>query len=383
MSVHRIGIVVGEHSGEKLAIDLIKNIRARVPGVEVYGVIGKELRDMGCVAITPMETISVMGFVEPLLNIRRLLKFRKWVVDYFLQDPPDLFIGIDSPEFNLYVEGKLKSAGIPTVHYVSPSVWAWRQGRVKTIQNSVDLMLTLFPFEKKFYDNNAVDSCFVGHPAADKIPLEVDSKTYRKLLGLGEVDDKTVLAILPGSRNSEIKHNLDVYIQSANLLNEELKKLYVLFPCVSEDHQSFIEERLKENSVNFPYKILVGASWQVMGACDIALVTSGTATLEVMLHKKPMVIAYKTNWLNYNIAKRMLKVKHIGLPNLIAGDSLVKELIQDDATPENICRDIKKLLAGKNQEQVQEKFLGMHKSLKKDASKQAAGEIISMLGWEY
>ena len=381
MGLLKIGIVVGERSGEKLAVDLIKSIRKSIPNVEVYGVMGKELRDLGCVAIAPMETISVMGFVEPLLNLRKLIKFRRWVVEFFIQDPPDVFIGIDAPAFNLYVEDKLHKQGIPTIHYVSPSVWAWKKYRIKTIKSSVDLMLTLFPFEKKFYDQHQVDSIFVGHPAADKIPLEIDTKRYRDRLNIPH--NKTVLAMLPGSRNGEIKSHLNVYLDAASLLLKEINNLHVIIPCVSDNHKTIIEQGISELELGFSCDVLMDSSWDVLGACDFAIVTSGTASLELMLHKKPMVIAYRTHWLNYQIAKKLVTISHIGLPNLIAGEGLIVELIQDEVTAENIYFNLKALLNADTKSKVLEnKFIDMHKQLRQDASKKAASAILSMLGLE-
>ena len=378
----KIGIVVGEHSGEKLAVALVKEIKAKFPGAEIYGVVGKELTDLGCQAIAPMSKIAIMGFIEPLMRLPELIKLRSWVAEYFLVEPPDVFIGVDAPDFNLYIETKLRQAGIPTVHYVSPSVWAWRQGRIKTIVKAVDLMLTLYPFETKFYDKFNVASRFVGHPAADQIPLIIETQAARDRLGISS--DKVVLGILPGSRAAEINEHLAIYLLAAEKLWHDDSNIIALVPAVDEKIATLIDETIAMHKhLQVPIKVITEDSWGVMSACDFAIVTSGTATLELMLHKKPMVIAYKMHWFNYYIAKLLVKVKNIGLPNLVAESNIVVELIQKEVTPALLYKEV--TLLKQNHEQcnsLKDKFLQLHKLLKQDASKQAARAIFTMLSLE-
>ncbi len=365
----RIGIVVGEVSGDKLAAQLISELQKQHRDLEVFGIIGPELATLGCNPLFPMEKLEVMGFIEPLLRLYSLIKIRRWLLKYFLAEPPDLFIGVDAPDFNLGLEKKLRAAGIPTVHYVSPTVWAWRQGRVKLIKQAVDLMLSIFPFEEDFFKKHNVPVKFIGHPAADQIPLETD--------GGGS---KTI-AILPGSRNSEIKNHAALYLATAKICYTRDPELLFTIPVVKEQHKKQIEELQEKIAPELPLTISVGQSGTVIEAADIVLVTSGTATLEVMLYKKPMVVAYKTNWITYQIIKRLIKVPYISQPNLIANKLLVKEFIQSDATKENLSDELSDLINCSVYRNAQvSTFAELHKKLRKNASITAAEAINELLG---
>lgn len=375
----KVGIVVGEASGDQLGACLISELKKIDNDIEIEGIIGRNLIDQGCEQLYPMEKLAVMGLIEPIKRLPELYKMRKWLENYFISDPPDLFIGIDAPDFNLGLEKKLRDSGIPTVHYVSPSVWAWRQGRIKKIKKAVDLMLTLLPFEEEIYKKNSIPVKFVGHPAADRIPLHSDNNKERQELGYKEND--VLIALLPGSRNSEIKNMAEVYLRAAAICTLVQPSLKFIIPVVSLEHKLEIEYIKEKYELNIDLQILEGKAYQAMLACDLALVTSGTATLELMLYKKPMIIAYKTNYITYKVVKFLLKVPFIGLPNLIANKSIVKEFIQHEAVPEKLSKEILNLLGSNNlrNEQIN-KFHEMHILLKQQASTQAALAIADLVG---
>ena len=334
---------------------------------------------LGAKALFPLEKLSVMGFIEPLMRLPELFAIRRWLVQYFIDEPPDLFIGVDAPDFNLGLAKKLKRAGIPTVHYGSPSVWAWRQGRLKTIKQAVDLMLTLFPFEPPYYSKQNIPVKFVGHPAADKISQDIDSTAAKVKLGLQAKD--VVLAIMPGSRAGELKHLAKLYLQTAILCRAVYPQLKLVLPVVSVQQQVYIQKILATMPADLQVQIIVGDSFAAMAASDLVLVTSGTATLEVMLHTRPMVIAYKTNWLTYAIVKRLIKVPYIGLPNLLAGKKIVAEFIQQQATPRALSHALLELLASPQKRQAQiADFTQLHAVLRQNASANAASAIGEMLG---
>ena len=387
----RIGIVVGEASGDNLAASLISELKNIYPNLEIEGIVGPKLMALGGKTLFPMASLSVMGLIEPLARLPELFKIRRWLVNYFIEEPPDLFIGIDAPDFNLGLEKQLKKSGIPTVHYVSPSVWAWRESRLRAIKKAVDLMLTLFPFEEVYYQRHNIPVKFVGHPAADQILIKIDTIAAKLKLGFKKTDK--IIALMPGSRKGELKHLAKLYLQVAKLCLNVYPDLKFVMPLVSLDHQAYINElqaELREelqkmqheepqNTVNV--QTLVGMAYDVVAASDIVLVTSGTATLEVMLHKKPMVIAYKTGMLTYEIIKRLIKVSFIGLPNLLANAPIVPELIQSKATPELLSKELLALLDSEEKRQKQiYSFSELHSILRKGASVEAARAIVDMLG---
>lgn len=374
----RIVVVVGEPSGDRLGAQLVEELRKTDPNLEVEGVIGSDMINAGCLQLHSMDTLAVMGLVEPIMNLRSILRLRSWLINYILKEPPDLFIGIDAPDFNLGIEKKLRAAGIQTVHYVSPSVWAWRQGRIKTIQKSVDLMLTLFPFEEKFYKENNVPVCYTGHPTADRIPYVTD-----RILGkadLGYLPEDQVVAVLPGSRNSEMKHMTPLYLQTIKLCLHRAPNLKFVMPLVQPAYAIYVEFWRKKIIPEVEIKYVVKNSFAAMRAADFALVTSGTATLEVMLHKIPMVVAYKTDWISYQIVKRLIKVKYISLPNLLANAPIVHEYIQTKATPESLAQALLALIDSVAlQYQQVDKFNQLHKLLAQNASVTAAKAVNSLL----
>ena len=373
----RLGIVVGEISGDNLGAQLIAALKDIYTNIKIEGIVGPKLMKLGCEQLFPMDRLAVMGFIEPLCRLPELIKMRHWLIRYFIEEPPDLFIGIDAPEFNLGLEKHIRRVGIPVVHYVSPSVWAWRRSRIRTIKEAVDLMLTLFPFEENFYKEYDVPVKFVGHPLADVIPFVIDPDVAKAKLGYRSTE--RIVALLPGSRNAELKHLAKLYLQAAALCYKINPQLKFIIPLVSLAHKSYIDELLKDFTL--PVTTLVGNTYDVIAASEVVLVTSGTATLEVMLHKKPMVIAYKTNMITYEIVKRLVKVSYIGLPNLLADAPVATELIQKKITPERLSQKLLELLNSQEKQQTQiEKFKELHFTLKKNASKEAALAIANMLG---
>jgi lipid-A-disaccharide synthase len=359
----RIGIVAGEASGDFLGARLITSLRALHPNLEVVGLGGPAMIAAGCQSLGEMELLSVMGFVEPLLRLPSLIKLRRRLLQYFLKNPPDVFIGIDSPDFNLGLEVKLKAAGIRVVHYVSPSVWAWRQSRIYKIKKAVDLMLTLFPFEVPFYEKHLIPVQHAGHPLAEQIPLYPDKLAARRALGIKE--DAIYVALLPGSRQQELKHVSSVMLESAQLLLKQQPNIEFLTSHLSDKRYKQFHTAFEEIAPQLPLKFYKNRSREILTAADVVIVTAGTATLEAMLHKKPMVIIYKMTWLTHQLAKLLVKTPYIGLPNLLAGELIVPELIQEKAESqlitESVLQYIREPLKVKK---VEEKFLELHQELK-------------------
>lgn len=374
----KIGIVVGEISGDNLAVSLIRSLKHYYPNLIFEGILGPELVKEGGQLLYPMERLAVMGLIEPLGRLPELLRIRRKLTKHFIKNPPDLFIGVDAPDFNLSLEKKLKSQGILTVHYVSPSVWAWRQGRIKLIKKAVDLMLTLFPFEQDFYLQHKVSVCFTGHPLADSIAVDQDTKAAKRTLNLEE--HKPVVLLLPGSRQHELKYLAKTFLLTAMICQQQKPDLQWVTAVVSESHKmQFL--RLKQTiAPHLSITIVVANSHLAMQAADVALVTSGTATLEVMLHKKPLVVAYRMHPLTYQIAKRLVKVPYIALPNLLAAERLAPEYIQEQATPELLSKALLNYLApGFDKALLVKRFKELHLLLKKDASAAAAKAITDLI----
>lgn len=371
-------MVAGEASGDLLGAKLIQGLQARIPNLIVEGVGGPAMIAAGCKSLYDIERLSVMGFIEPLLRLPDLLKLRRDLLKDFLRFKPDVFIGIDAPDFNLGLEAKLKTRGIPTVHYVSPSVWAWRQNRIHKIAKAVNLMLTLFPFEAAFYEKHQVPVHYVGHPLAEMIPLHPDKMAARRRLGIPE--NACYVALLPGSRKQELHHLGKTYLDTAKLLWQEKPDLRFLTSSVNEvRHRAFYAE-YQQCAPDLPLTFFTGLSHDVMEAVDVILVTSGTATLEAMLYKKPMVIAYRMSPMMYLLARKLVKIPHVGLPNIIAGTLLVPELIQEEAKPETISAFILDYLSHPEKvAHLQNTFLGMHESLRMDSVNQACDAILNLV----
>jgi lipid-A-disaccharide synthase len=369
----RIALVAGEASGDILGAGLMRALKAQHPAVEFIGVGGPLMQAEGLTSYFPMERLSVMGLVEVLGRLRELLARRKLLIQTLIEEKPDVFIGIDAPDFTLNIELKLRQAGIKTVHYVSPSVWAWRQKRVLKIREGCDLMLTLLPFEAKFYEEKGVPVRFVGHTLADTIPLQADRAAARAELGLA---DGPLVALMPGSRGGEVGRLGALFFDAAERLMALKPGVRFVLPCASPQRRVQIEALLEER--NLPLTLLDGQSHLALAACDAVLIASGTATLEALLYKRPMVVAYRLAPLTFWILKRMVKSPYISLPNLLAQRLLVPELLQDDATPEALAQTVLPLIDG-GEEQTRG-FDDIHRTLRRDASNQAADAVLTLIG---
>lgn len=374
----RIGIVAGEASGDMLGAALIAAFKQQFPDAVFTGIAGPRMIEQGCQALFPAEKLAVMGLVEVLGHYRELSAIRKRLIATFRTDPPDVFVGIDAPDFNLGLENALRRDGIPTVHYVSPSVWAWRRYRLKKIARSTDLMLTLFPFEAAFYEQHHIPVRYVGHPLADTIPLDVERAAARRQLGLPE--DGEVVALLPGSRMTEVRMLGEVFIAAAKRLLERRPQLRFVTPLASEATRSLFQEQLQAQGGGVPVTIIDGQSQQVLAAADAAMVASGTATLEALLLKCPMVMAYRLKPVTYRLAKRLVKVAYYSLPNLLAMRPLVPELIQDAVTAERLAEAVQTHLDDKQgTAQLVAQFREIHLHLRRDAARQAAAAVLDTL----
>ncbi|MGD8428980.1 MAG: lipid-A-disaccharide synthase [Ectothiorhodospiraceae bacterium] len=375
----RVAIVAGELSGDVLGADLMRAIKARHPGVRFEGIGGPAMLREGLEGLYPLESLSVMGLVEVLRHLPRLLRIRRELFRHFRDNPPDAFVGIDAPDFNLGLERRLRVSGVPTAHYVSPSVWAWREGRITGIARSVDLMLTLLPFEARFYEEHGVPVEFVGHPTADRYPMDVDRERYRRQLNMDPRD--SVVAVLPGSRNSEVERIGAVFAQTLALLQQRHPRLRIVSPMATHGIRRRFDALLRAAGVD-NVELLDGNAEAAMGAADVVLTASGTATLEAMLLKRPMVVAYKVSPITAWLVKRLnlIRVKQVSLPNLLAQETLVPELIQDAATPAALAEQIEHLLQNPARaRQLENRFRELHGVIRRNASERAAGALERLL----
>ncbi|QPL46717.1 lipid-A-disaccharide synthase [Halomonas sp. A40-4] len=379
MQPQRIYLVAGELSGDILGAGLMRELNARHPGVEFRGIGGPRMEAQGLTSRFPLETLSVMGLVEVIKHLPELLRVRRTLREEAIAWQPDIMIGIDAPDFNIGLEKQLRETGITTAHYVSPSVWAWRQGRVKKIAKAVDGMLTLLPFEAAFYRRHQVPVAFVGHPLADELPLENDRSSIRQSLGLDE--QAPVLALLPGSRGNEIRFLGATFLQAAETLCQQHRTLQVVIPAASAQRRDEIDQLLDVYpALGERVLLLDGQAREAMVASDAVLLASGTAALEAMLCHRAMVVAYKMAPVTHWLAKRLVKTSWVSLPNLIAQQSIVPELIQDDASPEAIAEQLSALLtddAGRHA--LEARFASMHQALQRNASRRAADAIDALV----
>lgn len=367
----KIGIVVGEVSGDTLGVKLMRSFREQGIDAEFEGIGGPQMIAEGFNSYYPMETLSVMGIVEVLKDLKKLFAVRDGLINQWTQNPVDIFIGIDAPDFNLRLSKSIKEKNLPikTVQYVSPSVWAWRQGRVHGIKQSIDLVLCLFPFEKVFYEQYEVPAAFVGHPLAKQLPLENPIRIAKQQLGIDE--NQKHIALLPGSRKGEVERLLPMLLGAANILHTKYPDLQFLIPAINDARKQQIEQGVEQLAPQLKAKIHILENTDseskigrmVMNASDIIALASGTATLEAMLMHRPMVTFYKLHWLTYLIAKFLVKIPYYSLPNIIAGKKVIEELIQADATPENLAAEIEKLMNVETAQIQVMQHLTMHKQL--------------------
>ncbi|EPF6143613.1 lipid-A-disaccharide synthase [Acinetobacter baumannii] len=367
----KIGIVVGEVSGDTLGVKLMRSFREQGIDAEFEGISGPQMIAEGFNSYYPMETLSVMGIVEVLKDLKKLFAVRDGLINQWTQHPVDIFIGIDAPDFNLRLSKSIKEKNLPikTVQYVSPSVWAWRQGRVHGIKQSIDLVLCLFPFEKVFYEQYEVPAAFVGHPLAKQLPLENPIQIAKQELGVDE--NQKHIALLPGSRKGEVERLLPMLLGAANILHTKYPDIQFLIPAINDARKQQIEQGVEQLAPQLKAKIHILENTDseskigrmVMNASDIIALASGTATLEAMLMHRPMVTFYKLHWLTYLIAKFLVKIPYYSLPNIIAGKKVIEELIQADATPENLAAEIEKLMNVETAQIQVMQHLTMHKQL--------------------
>lgn len=372
-------IVAGELSGDILGAGLIKALKEEFPHAEFFGVGGPLMIAEGFESLAPIETLSVMGLFEVLIHLPKLLRLKMQLVKEAENRMPVAFIGIDSPDFNLKVAHSVKQIGITTFHYVSPSIWVWREKRIFTIKKSVDKVLCLFPFEVDLYTKHKMDAACVGHRLADEIPLEPDSVKAREILGLP--NQRKILALLPGSRVSEVSRLLKIFVQTAQLLLEKNPTISVVIPAATDHLYGLIQKEvsaLPEIYAN-AFLILKGDSRLAMEASDVVLLASGTATLEAMLLKKPMVVAYKFSSVTAYIAKKVVRTPFFSLPNILAKKELVPEVFQEDVSAERLAPMVQDAFRKVNDPILMDEYLKVHESLRLNADKAAAQAVINKL----
>lgn len=400
----KLGVVMGEVSGDLLGASLVQALKPYCSSLAVEGILGSKTLQMlasleaagsGTLntsletplsspsSLYPMDRLSIIGLVEALRRIPELFWIRHQLIQHFFKNPPQLFIGIDAPEFNLGLELKLREklkahSKTSIVQYVSPSVWAWRKGRVHTIKKAVDLMLVLFPFEAKFYEEQGIPVCFTGHPMADQVPLQIDTDSAKRVLGFS--NSTRIIALLPGSRNKELGYMAGDFLRVAQWCYKKLgnpEDLAFVVPLVNDQHVQWFSNLHQAVAPELPIKIVLNDSRTALAACDVALVKSGTATLEVMFHKKPMVATYKMNPLTFQIARRLVKIPYLTLPNLLAEEQLFPEFLQDEVTPERVGPALLKgLEGGVEVSYLQTRFMELHQILRCGASQRAAKAIM-------
>lgn len=379
-NVKTIALVAGEASGDLLGSLLMAAIRQAAPDVRFIGIGGPKMQAVGMEVLFPLEKLAVNGYIEVLRHYRELVGIRRNLRERFIAEPPDLFIGIDAPDFNLDLEVALKQHGIPTVHYVSPSIWAWRGERIHKIKQAVSHILALFPFEAPLYQQAGVPVTYVGHPLADILPQNPNRAEMREQMRIMPRDAK-LFAFLPGSRQSEVRRLAQTYIETAKLILRQLPGAQFLVPLASRETRTIFENELwKQEAQQLPITLLFGHAHDAMIAADGVLVASGTATLEAALLKCPMVITYKMSALSYRIARRKQYLPYVGLPNILAGKFVVPEILQDDATPENLAQALLNLVNNKHAvAELEQVFDDMHRTLRQDTAQKAAAAILPYL----
>jgi lipid-A-disaccharide synthase len=373
----KIALVAGETSGDLLGGLLLDGLKARWPQAQFVGIGGPQMAQRGMQAWWPSDKLAVRGYAEVIARLPELLRIRKQLRERLLQEKPDVFIGIDAPDFNLALERDLKAAGIKTVHFVSPSIWAWRPERIEKIRTAVDHVLCIFPFEKAIYDQAGIGATYVGHPLAGVIPMQPDQAAARAALGLSARDK--VVALLPGSRADEVKYLAQRYFEATVVIKSSDSAIKFIVPCVPHVMPA-IERQLTASGQQQHVQLVRGQSHKVLAACDVALVASGTATLETALFKRPMVIAYNMHAFSYWLMKRKQMQPWVGLPNILCEDFVVPELLQDEATPQALAQAVLAWLqAPEKMTAVQQRFADLHEQLRRDTPQLAAHAIEEVL----
>lgn len=374
-----IAMVAGETSGDLLAGRLLSGLRPQLPDAHIHGIGGANMAHHGFVADWPMEKLAVRGLFEVLAHYREIKGIQNALRDRLLQEKPAVFVGVDAPDFNLGLEAQLKHAGIPTLHFISPSIWAWRGSRIKKIAQAVSHMLVVFPFEEEIYRQAGIPATYVGHPLAEVIPLSPDMAAARASVSLSEAS--RVIAILPGSRMSELKYNSTAFIGAAKLLAARDPGLQFIVPMAGAKQQAYFMQLLAEAGLSdVPIKIIEGQSHAAIAAADAVLVASGTATLEVALFKKPMVIAYKMMAASWHVMRHMGYLPWIGLPNIMAREFLVPELLQDAASPQALAEALwLQLTDEQNRQTLQARFTDMHHALLRNTAMESSQAVLKMI----
>jgi len=371
-------MVAGEPSGDQLGADLIIALRAQCPSVEITALAGPKMCDAGCVALASIEELSVMGIVEVLRHYPRLRRLRSRITQHFLANPPDIFVGIDVPDFVLSIETRLKRAKIPTLHYVCPQVWAWRQSRVAEISRAADGVLALFPFEVPFLRKHHVSATFVGHPLADRIPLEVDRRASRVRLGVP--DAGPLIAMMPGSRRQEFSRHIPLFLATAQVLATTIPTAQFLIGVMNVAAGDTLTQQCAQLAPTLPIHVVVRQSQEALMAADAALCVSGTITLEAALTKTPLVVAYQMPWLTYELLRRVVKIPRIALPNILIGRELVPEFVQNAATPERLAGALMQWLGAADSVQAyRAECLELHYALRNNAGAAAAAAILKFV----
>lgn len=375
----RIALVAGEVSGDLLGAGLMRSLKTRYPDIVFEGIGGPNMVDQGMNSYFGMDELTVLGISEVLGKVGRILSIRRKLAKRFIENPPDVFVGIDAPDFNLSLEEKLRRRGIVCIHYVSPTVWAWRRYRLKKIFKAVDHMLALLPFEEKFYRDRNIPVTCVGHPMAEQIPMHPDSQQARKDLGLPL--DKVIIALLPGSRKSELDRHGDLFVEAAKWIHARNSKWHFVVAPVNEATRMQFEQSLTRcHGRDLPLDKITGKAREVMTASDLVILASGTAALEAALLKKPMVVTYIVSFFTYVIVKMMTYVKYFSMPNNLAGRELVPELMQYQATPKNIGRAVEKILSNpRDKAKLVETLEKMHQDLKLNGDDRAAEVVLSYI----
>lgn len=376
----RIAMVAGEASGDLLASHLIKALKTHLPDATFCGIGGPKMAAQGFDAWWPLEKLAVRGYAEVLKHYREITGIRRQLKRRLLQERPDVFIGVDAPDFNLDLERSLKNKGIPAVHYVSPSIWAWRGKRIHKIVRSVSRMLCLFPFEPALYEARGLEVDYVGHPVADMAPLQVDQLGAREKLNLPV--DVPIFAFLPGSRQSELEYMAETFIETAKRIHARLPRAMFLVPLATRETRLLFETALyRQQALELPFTLLFGHSHDAMAAADTVLVASGTATLEAALLKRPMAIAYRMAPFSWRLMKRMKYQPWVGLPNILAGQFVVPEFLQEDATPDNLAQALLNLQSDKLlRQRIEDEFTRIHLLLRQNTAEKAAAAILAVLG---